>query len=89
MVNTKFLADNLIKEGFKLTLRSELNVVSFTHPKIQTDQLAKILEDKGWMISVSKCPKAIRIILMPHIKQNHLLDFLSCLCEIKNALGII
>jgi len=88
MVNTHFLAEGLSKEGFKLAVEPELNIVAFTHSEIPTDDLAKMLEERGWMISVSNCPKAIRIILMPHINQSHLLDFLKCLVEIKSSLGI-
>ena len=88
MINTHFLADSLSKEGFELTVEPKLNIVSFNHPKIPTDDLAKMLEKEGWMVSVSSYPKAIRIILMNHIKYNHLIEFLDTLGEIKANLDI-
>jgi len=88
MVNTEFLADALIKEGFEIIIEPELNIVAFTHPEIPTDDLAKMLEEKAWMVSVSSYPKAIRIILMQHIKYTNLIDFLECLREIKSSLNI-
>ncbi|MBZ9571220.1 tyrosine decarboxylase MfnA [Methanobrevibacter sp. TMH8] len=88
MINTDFLADALFKEGFELVTEPELNIVAFTHPNIPTDELARMLEEKGWMVSVSHYPKAIRIVLMTHIKYTHLIDFLASLREIKSELNI-
>ncbi len=64
MINSEFLADALFKEDFELIVEPELNIVAFTHPEIPTDDLANMLEEKGWMVSVSSYPKAIRIVLM-------------------------
>lgn len=88
MINTEFLADALFKEDFELVTEPELNIVAFTHPNIPTDDLAKMLEEKGWMVSVSSYPKAIRIVLMGHIKYTHLIDFLTSIREIKSELNI-
>jgi tyrosine decarboxylase/aspartate 1-decarboxylase len=88
MINTNFLADALFKENFKVIVKPELNIVAFNHPNIETEDLAKILEEKGWMVSISSYPKAIRIVLMPHIRHTHLVKFLSDLREIKSRLYI-
>ena len=88
MINTNFLADALQKEGFELITTPELNILGFNHSKIATDDLAQMLEDKGWMVSTSSYPKAIRIVLMGHINHLHLVDFLATLREIKNSLNI-
>ena len=88
MINTYFLADALKNEGFELVTSPELNILAFNHPHIATDDLAKILEDKGWMVSISSYPKAIRIVLMGHITRLHLLEFLATLREIKSNLNI-
>lgn len=88
MINTEFLADALFKEDFELITEPELNIVAFTHPEIPTDDLANMLEEKGWMVSVASYPKAIRIVLMGHIKYTHLIDFMTSLREIKSSLKI-
>ena len=88
MINTDFLADALQKEGFELVTIPELNILGFNHPKIATDDLAQMLEDKGWMVSTSSYPKAIRIVMMGHINHLHLVDFLATLREIKNSLNV-
>lgn len=88
MINSEFLADALFKEDFELIVEPELNIVAFTHPEIPADDLANMLEEKGWMVSVSSYPKAIRIVLMGHIKYTHLIDFLTSIREIKSSLNI-
>jgi tyrosine decarboxylase / aspartate 1-decarboxylase len=88
MINTEFLADALFKEDFELVVEPDLNIVAFTHPKIDTEDLANMLENKGWRVSVSSYPKAVRIVLMAHIKYTHLIDFLTSIREIKSSLNI-
>ncbi|MDR2966861.1 MAG: tyrosine decarboxylase MfnA [Methanobacteriaceae archaeon] len=88
MINTHFLADALQKEDFELVTSPELNILAFNHPKIATDDLARLLEEEGWMVSTSSYPKAIRIVLMGHINHMHLIDFLTTLRKIKNSLNI-
>ena len=49
---------------------------------MSADDLAEKLEELNWKVSVAKCPKAIRIVLMNHIKRNHLKELLEDLKEI-------
>ncbi|MDR1819407.1 MAG: tyrosine decarboxylase MfnA [Methanobrevibacter sp.] len=86
MINSNFLADALIKEGFNLITKPQLNIVSFNHPKIETEELAKAIEEKSWKVSISSCPKAIRIVMMPHIKHVHIMNFMRDLREIKSGI---
>jgi len=83
MENTQFLKENLIKEGYILTVEPKLNIVSFNHPNISADEMALKLEAKGWLVSVSSYPLAIRIVVMNHITKNHLNDFIKDLKEIN------
>lgn len=82
MDNTYFLKEGLEKIGYELVVEPELNIVAFNHPTIETNELAEILEKKGWMVSVSSCPVAIRVILMNHITKNHIKELLKDLKEI-------
>ena len=77
MENTHFLADNLKKIGYEIVCEPELNIVGFNHPRMDTNTLAGKLEDLGWKVSVSKCPVAIRVVLMNHIKKNHIEELLK------------
>lgn len=61
MDNTRFLAENLKKIGYEIVCEPELNIVSFNHPNMATDDLAQKLEGLGWKVSVAKCPVSIRL----------------------------
>ena len=82
MANTRFLSGNLKKLGYEIVCEPELNIVAFNHPQMDANDLAQKLEERGWKVSVAKCPVAIRIVLMNHIKRNHLEELLKDLEDI-------
>jgi tyrosine decarboxylase/aspartate 1-decarboxylase len=82
MDNTLFLFENLKKIGYSVVCKPELNIVAFNHPDMDTNVLAEKLEECGWNVSVAKCPVAIRVVLMNHIKKNHLKELLEDLEQI-------
>ena len=82
MENTQFLKEGLKELGYDVVCEPELNIVAFNHPDVETNLIAKKLEKLGWKVSVAKCPVAIRIVLMNHIKKNHLKELLEDLKEI-------
>ena len=83
MDNTKFLKEKIKELGYALVVEPELNIVAFNHPYKSPDELSKELEEiNGWKVSVSSCPKAIRIVLMNHITRTHLKEFLVDLKEL-------
>lgn len=82
MDNTKFLKEGLEKIGYGIVCEPELNIVAFNHPNMDTNVLAEKLEKLNWKVSVAKCPVAIRIVLMNHIKKSHLKELLEDLKEI-------
>ncbi len=81
---TKILYKGLIESGFKVVTEPQLNIVAFRSKEISVDELAKKLEDLGWAVSISSYPRAIRIIVMPHIKEKHVAAFLEDIKQIKN-----
>ncbi|MBR3113466.1 MAG: tyrosine decarboxylase MfnA [Methanobrevibacter sp.] len=82
MENTQFLKEGLKELGYDVVCEPELNIVAFNHPYVETNLIAQKLEKLGWKVSVAKCPVAIRIVLMNHIKKNHLKELLEDLKEI-------
>ncbi len=82
MDNTEFLKENLEKIGYDVICEPKLNLVAFNHPNINTNELAGKLEELGWKVSVAKCPVAIRVVIMNHIKLNHLKELVEDLKEI-------
>ena len=83
---THFLADNLKRLGYDLIVEPKLNIVAFNHPKLETEELAGLLEERNWKISCSSYPKAIRVILMNHIKKEHLIELIGDLEEISKSI---
>ena len=82
MDDTMFFYENLIKLGYEIVCEPELNIVAFNHPDMDANVLAEKLENLGWKVSVAKCPVAIRVVLMNHIKRNHLEELLKDLKDI-------
>ncbi len=82
MENTRFFAQNLKEIGYEIICEPELNIVAFNHPTMDTKVLAGKLEKLGWKVSVAKCPVAIRVVLMNHIKKNHLKELLEDLKDL-------
>jgi tyrosine decarboxylase / aspartate 1-decarboxylase len=81
---TKMLYRGLIESGFEVVTEPQLNIVAFRSKETSVDELAKKLEDSGWAVSISSYPRAIRIIVMPHIKKKHVIAFLEDINQIKN-----
>lgn len=83
---THFLAEEIKRLGYELIVEPKLNIVAFNHPDLETDELADLLEEKNWRISCSSYPKAIRVILMNHIKKEHLIELINDLEEISKSI---
>ena len=83
---THFLAKRLKELGYELVVEPKLNIVAFNHQDLETEELANLLEEKNWKVSCSSYPKAIRIILMNHIKKEHLIELLNDLKEISESI---
>jgi tyrosine decarboxylase / aspartate 1-decarboxylase len=73
---TFFLAEGIIKAGFELVTPPQLNIVAFRSNRIPVEEIARRLEDKGWAVSMASFPESIRIIVMPHLKREHIEEFL-------------
>ncbi|MGZ4857589.1 MAG: tyrosine decarboxylase MfnA, partial [Methanobacteriaceae archaeon] len=73
---TYLLADGIKKAGFELVTSPQLNIVAFSSKNISVDEIARRLEDKGWAVSMASYPDSIRIVVMPHLKREHIEEFL-------------
>ena len=82
MENTRFLKEGLEEIGYDVVCEPELNIVAFNHPDIEANVFAEKLEKLNWKVSVAKCPVAIRVVLMNHIKKSHLKELLEDLKEL-------
>jgi tyrosine decarboxylase/aspartate 1-decarboxylase len=81
---TKLLYDGVMESGYEVVTEPQLNIVAFRSKEISIDEIAERLEKLGWAVSISSHPRAIRIIVMPHIKEEHVNAFLKDLKGINN-----
>ena len=80
---TEFLAKGVKESGFQLVTEPQLNIVAFNSKDMTVWQIADRLDERGWAVSISSYPQAIRIIVMPHLKKEHIISFLTDLREIR------
>lgn len=69
-------------DDIQITCKPELNIVSFKSEKLSVTDLKQELLKKGWRVSVSVYPHTIRLVLMPHVKKEHIDNFLKDLDEL-------
>ncbi len=74
---TEILYHGIIDSGFDVITEPQLNIVAFRSKQMSVDELAERLENLGWAVSISSYPRAIRIIVMPHIKKKHVAAFID------------
>ncbi|KAF5089312.1 putative sphingosine-1-phosphate lyase [anaerobic digester metagenome] len=79
---TDILAQGIRESDFKLVTEPQLNVVAFKSDKMSSEEISAKLKDKGWAVSISSHPRAVRIIVMPHVKEEHVKFFLKDLNEL-------
>ncbi len=64
-------------ENIQLVCKPELNILAFTSDIMEIESLKDKLHSYGWEVSIGENPHAIRIVLMPHIKRNHIDSFIT------------
>lgn len=79
---TNLLAMGIEEAGFQLVTKPQLNIVTFHGKSMSVWEIAQQLEEEGWAVSVSSHPQAVRIIVMPHVKKEHVKTLLEDLRKI-------
>ena len=83
MEHTRLLAQGVKDSGFILVTEPQLNIVAFNSREMTVWEIADRLKERGWAVSISSYPQAIRIIVMPHLNKEHIESFLTDLREIR------
>ncbi|MFX0073583.1 MAG: tyrosine decarboxylase MfnA [Candidatus Hermodarchaeota archaeon] len=78
MENTNFLSQQISDiNGIKLAVKPQMNVVGITTENRESIcDLDTELRKKNWMLGKFEDLNLIRIVIMPHIKRTHLVDFI-------------
>ncbi len=83
---TSMLVEEMESLGFEPVIKPIMNVVCF-----KTDEAEKIREEmmrRSWVISVISNPKAIRLVVMPHVTEDVILNFISELRNVMHHIGL-
>ena len=90
MENTYYLRNRITEiDGIKLATEPLMNIVGLTLENGgKISKLEEELRKRNWMLGKFINFNLIRIVLMPHVKQEHLSDFIDDLEEILRKLKI-
>jgi tyrosine decarboxylase/aspartate 1-decarboxylase len=78
MTLTKKLANGIERiEGLDLLVEPETNIVAFDSDTVDLHQLKGTLQARGWLVSLNRQPRSIRLLVMPHHERKHIADFLN------------
>lgn len=72
-------------EGLDIVTEPTMNIVGITSKIFDICQIAEELRRRKWAVSLF--PNHIRIVVMPHVKERHIEEFLEDLKYIANKLG--
>jgi tyrosine decarboxylase/aspartate 1-decarboxylase len=80
------LADEIPKiKGLDIMTKPTMNVIGLTSHTLDVKQIAHELRLKGWAVALF--PRHIRIVVMPHVQETHIDEFLEDLKTIADKLG--
>ncbi|MDL5502706.1 MAG: tyrosine decarboxylase MfnA, partial [Candidatus Methanoperedens sp.] len=65
--------------GIEPLTEPAMNIIALDVPDL--DQVRKKLRSRGWVTSLTRNPKAMRLIIMPHLTENAIELFISDLGE--------
>lgn len=73
--NTKVIVEEMQSLGFDPLIEPVMNVVAF--PTEKAERIKDELYRKRWVISTIREPKAIRFVVMPHVTEEVIKEFIS------------
>ncbi len=77
---TRMLVSGARKIGISPVIEPVMNVVTLSVEEVE--KVANALEGKGWRVSVTRVPKALRLVIMPHVKEETVKMFLEDLEDV-------
>ncbi len=80
MKMTYRLVDGAKEAGIRPLIDPVMNIVALDVPGL--DDVRKKLREKGWFTSITRNPRAMRLIIMPHITEETIELFISDLGEV-------
>jgi tyrosine decarboxylase/aspartate 1-decarboxylase len=84
MENTEYLAEGIRKAGGELVIEPPMNIIAFRTG--DNKRTVSDMSERGWCLSRTKHPDAVRMVIMPHIRREHAETLLSDLEEVLQDL---
>jgi len=82
--NTDYLVKRAGEIGVRPVVEPYMNIVSFAFENL--DAVREEMERFGWALSVSRNPPGLRIVVMPHVTEEMIDDFVT---DLKNVLAVL
>ena len=79
---TRMLVSGARKMGISPVIEPVMNLVTLSFPAEGVDKVTNALERKGWRVSVTRSPKALRLVIAPHVKEETVKMFLEDLEDV-------
>jgi len=79
---TRMLVSGARKIGISPVIEPVMNLVTLSFPVEEVEKVANALEGMGWRVSVTRAPKALRLVITPHVKEGTVKLFLEDLEEV-------
>ncbi len=74
---TRTLVQGAKAIGISPVIEPVMNVVTLSFPAAEVGRVANALEERGWRVSVTRKPKALRLVIMPHVTEETAKAFLD------------
>ncbi len=79
---TRFLVDGARRLGIQPVIEPVTNVVTLQLADRDVDRTVHALRERGWEVSTTRSPKALRMVIMPHVTEELLKQFLEDLSDV-------
>ncbi len=79
---TRMLVRGAKAIGVSPVIEPVMNVVTLSFPAAEVERVANALEERGWRVSITRVPKALRLVIMPHVKEETVKLFLEDLADV-------
>ncbi|RZN38333.1 MAG: tyrosine decarboxylase MfnA [Methanophagales archaeon ANME-1-THS] len=80
---TRLLVERGTEMGISPVIEPVMNVVALDLPEAEVERVANALAKRKWRVSVTRKPKALRLVIMPHIDEETVHAFAEDLKEVR------
>jgi tyrosine decarboxylase/aspartate 1-decarboxylase len=79
---TRLLVRGTKRLGIFPVIEPVMNVVTLSFPEAEVDRVANALEERRWRVSITRQPKSLRLVIMPHVDEETIKLFLEDLEDV-------